>query len=408
MTEGAEARRVINATLGIFTVKRFCRYGATYYTDGGFGEYLRSISRYFERVLLVAHVRDGVPPAGHYKVEISNVTFVHLKDSKTEFQSLAHLPSTMLRIWRASKQMNIAHARMPNHTGTAGALICRMRGIPFFCQIIDDWSLAARSMPLSRRYGLGALMKLHLYTYDFCERLVCRGQLVFAQGETCYQKHRRVSDCELVLSSAHNEEDIVTPTERFRRAPFTILNVARLTGVKNQSLILEALAELVRSGEKWRVVLVGEGPRRGDLEKLAERLGVAQLITFTGQIDHGALLWAQFDAADLFVLSSRSEGTPKVVLEAMARGLPVVAANVAGVPTAVTHESTGLLFADNDVEDLVRNIRRMRSDEDLRRACVQGGNGRARTNTVEAATMRMMRRVQEKWPDIAQLAGTRS
>ena len=210
-----------------------------------------------------------------------------------------------------------------------------------FCQIVDDWSVQARATPATRKYGLGLLMKLHLYVYDAMERLACRGQLVFAQGQSCFDKHRRHSACELVLSAAHHFGDIVAPPRRFQRRPFTILNVARLTGVKNQQLILQALGRLLAEGEDWRVKLVGEGPSLDALRAKVSELGLHERVEFVGQVQRGADLWRHFDAADCSVLCSRSEGTPKVLLEAMARGLPIVASAVGGVEESLGQYGPG-------------------------------------------------------------------
>jgi hypothetical protein len=158
------------------------------------------------------------------------------------------MPLVLWRAWRASGRMDVAHARIPNQTGVVGALVCRLRGVPVFCQIIADWYVEAQCMPVTRKYGLGLPMKLHLYLYDLMERLVCRGLMVFAQGQTCYDKHRIHSDCELVLSTAHYLSDIVTPVPRFQQPPYMILTVARLTSVKNQELTLRAVARLRMEG----------------------------------------------------------------------------------------------------------------------------------------------------------------
>jgi glycosyltransferase involved in cell wall biosynthesis len=388
------------STLGIFTVKRLCQYDGHYYTYGGFGEYLSAISRRFDRVLLVAHVRDAQPPQGHYLLNNSNVEVVRLPDVKTELDVLATLPVVMARAWKVAGRIDIAHARMPNYTGVVGAAVCRLRSVPVFCQIIDDWFLAARNMPIFKRGGLGAVMKIHLYLYDFLERLVCRKQLVFAQGETCYAKHRLAGDRNLVLSSSHHLQDVVAAwRDRFQRQPFTILNVARLTSAKNQRLLLIALVELCRSAP-WRLVFVGDGPNRRDLQQLSDELGIRNIVTFAGQVTRGSDLWRYFDDADVFALPSRSEGTPKVLLEAMARGLPIVAANVSGVPTAVGHEERGLLFPDNDAQSLVTALERIATNRDIRQRCVANGIEFAKEHTVEAATQRMLLRVSQHWPSV--------
>lgn len=388
-------------TLGIFTVKRLCRSEGRYYTYGGFGDYLAAMRASFRQTVLVAHVKESTPPAGYYLIPPGNdLEVVPLPQVRSEVGTWLYLPLVTWRSWRASARMDVAHARMPNHTGVLGAMACRIRGVPVFCQIIADWHLEAQRMPVSRKCGLGLLMKLHMYLYDRMERSVCKEQLVFAQGRSCFEKHRPHSDCELVLSSAHHRDDVVPPTPRFQKAPYVILTVARLNNVKNQRLVLEALAMLRGTGEDWRVVLVGEGPQRAELKREAGRLGVLAAVRLVGQVERGRELWAHYDAADCFVLPSRSEGTPKVLLEAMARGLPVIAADVAGIPSTVAHEERGLLFRDNDVGGLVSALRRMATENALRRSVTRKAHVFSLEHTVERATETMLEKVRARWPGL--------
>jgi len=390
------------ATIGIFTVKKLCYHQGHYYTYGGFGDYLSAMRQRFERVVLVAHVKELEPPQGHYVIPAgADLSVVWLPQVRTELGTWLWLPYVMWKAWVATEQMDVVHARMPNHTGLVGAWACKLRRKPLFIQVIADWHLQAQQMPARRKGGLGLLMKGHLYLYDWLERMTCRGQLVFAQGESCYAKHAQTANCDLVLSSSHRIHDIRLPTPKFTGANKRILNVARLTGIKNQALILRALAELRRTDPSWSLTLVGEGPLMGELRALAQQLGISEAVTLVGQVGRGESLWRFFDEADCFVLSSHSEGTPKVLLEAMARGLPVIATAVGGVPSTVAHEQRGLLFPSDDVQELVLALRRMDVEVDLRTRMAHQASEFARLHTVDGATDAMVKRVVSQWPQLA-------
>ena len=102
--------------------------------------------------------------------------------------------------------------------------------------------------------------------------------------------------------------------------------VGRLIPVKAPELFVDALAQLRSS--PWHAVVVGDGPCRAATEALAHAHGLADRMTFVGTLPNAA---PYFDAFDVFVLSSRSEGTPITVLEAMAARVPIVATGVGGV-----------------------------------------------------------------------------
>jgi glycosyltransferase involved in cell wall biosynthesis len=147
--------------------------------------------------------------------------------------------------------------------------------------------------------------------------------------------------------------------------------VGRLCSVKNQSLLLRAVAPLLRTGA-WLVV-VGDGPDRQSLEALAAQLGVGARIHWLGELHDVA---APLSAMNAFALSSDSEGLPLVILEAMATELPVVATAVGGVPGVVLDGRTGFLVPAGDEAGLGERLGQVLADRVL--AGKLGRSGRAR------------------------------
>lgn len=110
--------------------------------------------------------------------------------------------------------------------------------------------------------------------------------------------------------------------------------VGRLSREKGPDVFLEALARLERPGAV--ALIVGEGREADALRSLAVRLGIASRIRWAGRIDRADRLFAAFD---VFALSSRTEGTPMVLFEAMRAGVPIVATAVGGVPDVIPTEA---------------------------------------------------------------------
>ncbi len=149
-----------------------------------------------------------------------------------------------------------------------------------------------------------------------------------------------------------------TPPENGKR----MVAAGRLVHQKGFDLLLRAFAK--GAAPDWRLDIWGEGPERSTLEHLASDLGLADRIRFPG-LSTASGGWR--DGADAFVLSSRYEGFPNVLLEAMAAGLPCAAFSCPGGPAEIiTPEQDGLLVPPEQVEELAAALARLTGDSALR------------------------------------------
>jgi glycosyltransferase involved in cell wall biosynthesis len=134
-----------------------------------------------------------------------------------------------------------------------------------------------------------------------------------------------------------------------------VLFVGALVPVKGLDYLLPACSKLMAGGFRFRCHVVGSGPLRPDLERQADQLGLKDTVLFHGPKPHDELPdW--YRAADLFILPSRSEGVPGVLMEAMACGTPFVASRVGGVPE-VADLGDGELVSAGDVDRMATAIR---------------------------------------------------
>ncbi len=152
-----------------------------------------------------------------------------------------------------------------------------------------------------------------------------------------------------------------------------LMQVARFHSVKDHATAIRAMAQVAAGFPQAKLCLIGEGDERSHIEALVSELDIRENVIFMGaRADVAALL----PAADVFVLSSLSEGISVTLLEAMATGLPIAATEVGGNPEVVEHEETGLLSPRQDNEALAMNLMSLLDNADRRRA--MGNKGRAR------------------------------
>lgn len=159
-----------------------------------------------------------------------------------------------------------------------------------------------------------------------------------------------------------------------------VVNVARIAPFKALHILVQAAAILAPDFPDLRVVIVGDGPLRAEMEQLVNMLGVGDTVRFAGvRRDIPDVL----AAADIFALSSSCEGLPIAILEAMAAGLPIVSTAVDGIPEVVLEGEVGLLCPPQDAQALADKLRRVIENPTLRQK--MGEAARLRVNTVFSA-----------------------
>ncbi len=143
-----------------------------------------------------------------------------------------------------------------------------------------------------------------------------------------------------------------------------VLAVGRLSKEKAQIDLIRAFKELTERHPdiNARLVIVGDGPERRLPAEVVASLSLGERVIFAGQVNN---VGAYYAAANVLVNPSHSEGSPYVLLEAMAAGLPIVATAVGGVPEMVEHNETALLVPANDPEAMANAIARILNDEHL-------------------------------------------
>jgi glycosyltransferase involved in cell wall biosynthesis len=164
----------------------------------------------------------------------------------------------------------------------------------------------------------------------------------------------RFSDTPLAGDATGLRQELALPAD----CPI-VGTITRLVPVKGLDILLRAARIVVAQRPEVRFVLVGKGKMKEELARLAAELGIEKNIIFAGERLYVENFYALFD---LFLLSSRTEGCPNVLLEAMHFGNPIVATRVGGVPELIRDGETGLLAASESPEELAKAVQRVLND----------------------------------------------
>lgn len=155
-----------------------------------------------------------------------------------------------------------------------------------------------------------------------------------------------------------------------------LLAVGRLHAVKDHAFLLRACAELMAGRVSFFCHIAGDGPERRRLESLIKKWGLQERVMLLGHIARTRLP-TLYEAADVVVLTSRSEGIPVVLMEAMARGKIVLAPAITGIPELVRAGETGFLYEPGSLEDCVAHLHFIYSQMTGRRHAARGAEALA-------------------------------
>jgi glycosyltransferase involved in cell wall biosynthesis len=164
-------------------------------------------------------------------------------------------------------------------------------------------------------------------------------------------------------SSVELQENSAVPVARSQwpeNRTCTLITIASLAQVyKGTDALVEALGRCPVSGLDLRLRIIGDGKHRPQLEARTAALGLAARVCFLGQLPAGDAIREELDQADLFVLPSKTEGLPRAMIEAMARGLPCIGSAVGGIPELLPPED---LVPPGDVVALAGKIMEVATD----------------------------------------------
>jgi glycosyltransferase involved in cell wall biosynthesis len=173
-------------------------------------------------------------------------------------------------------------------------------------------------------------------------------------------------------SEIENSRQAAGELMKFRNEGNFILGyIGRLVPPKGIDTLLTSVSRL--SFDNWRLAIIGEGESRQALERQVNDLRISDKVCFFGFREDRVAFLRGFD---LFVLPSRSEGTPRSVMEAMAAGVPVIASNIQGCRVLIEDGRSGLLCEVNDVEGFTANIEHLLKNSNLRREIADSARDR--------------------------------
>jgi glycosyltransferase involved in cell wall biosynthesis len=236
----------------------------------------------------------------------------------------------------------------------------------------------------------GRILDLFALLYALQDRILSRAGRWLTDGVFLCNGHElaeayRSPHTVATVSSAIREDEFTHRSDTCQGPTIRILFVGYIRPEKGIEYLLDAVSQLM-TPQPWELYIVGPSDfplYRRQLDAIVASRGIQGRVFWTGYTSYGEPLFEYLRTADLLVLPSLSEGTPHVLVEARANGLPCISTAVGGVPTSVTDGYDALLVPPKNSDALARAIDLVIRDGDLRRALIRNGLVSSRAHTLE-------------------------
>ena len=295
--------------------------------------------------------------------------------------------SAVINLYRylRKNEYHVVHTHN-SKAGFVGRLAARLAGVPVVIHTVHGFAFHSQE-PLWRRMLFRNLERI---ASKWCDKMIfISGPLIdwaLREKITSPGKFTKIySGIDPDLFQPVSDEDKKQAGIRWGINPGDPVAgiVSKLWDGKGHRVLLEAFKELLRDLDRAKLLIVGEGYLENELRTYAEELGISGSVVFTGFESNVSEIMACFDIS---VLPSFFEGMGRVLLEAMAMKIPVVASNVGGIPDLVKNNRNGILVAPGNVPELAGAMKKLLTNQELSNNMGEYGHQRV-TETFSARSM---------------------
>lgn len=279
-------------------------------------------------------------PVGFAKMTLQALS-IYFKIPKSFIKVLGYLGEAMILVdWLQKKGINHIHEHFGNPTAIVAMLARTYGKITYSLSIHGPDVFYQVDSALLKEKVMGA-------SFVRCISFYCRSQLWRITPYKAWSKFHIVR-CGI-------DPWLYNPENHLRKSQGEILCVGRLTPAKGQHVLLEAAALLKEKKLKFHITIIGDGEDKDSLNQLQKKLGLEDHVHFTGALGQHEVR-DYYRQADIFVLPSFAEGIPVVLMEAMAKEIPVISTRITGIPELINHGVNGLLTTPGNIEELAEQI----------------------------------------------------
>lgn len=356
--------------------------GKEYRYSKGERLYLDNLAKHFAKLKLITFVfREGdeaYESCIHSAFEAPNIQVLELPRAQGESVSVVgkawQFFKVFLLLLKVVPKVDVLYVFLPSYPSAMGWLAAKCFRKIHIVYGADDWEQASQSMFKWDDMRTGWFYRAYAGLNRWMERQIVKtalfavaagGQLktkYAAWGCPTYDTSPRMT---LTRENIFDREDTCNGNQKI------LINVGALIHDKAQHILLMAFADAKQKDPILKLRIIGQGPKEADLKAQAVALDISDSVEFVGYVEDESALYEILKDADIFVLSSVTEGFPRVLYEAMTHRLPIVTTDVGGIPYLLKDGVNARVVASEDAEALSAAILDVIDNDRLRKDIIR-------------------------------------
>ncbi len=385
-------RDVKNNQMNLLVVSEamVCKLSGEYYSDDSFLYFVSHFEKYFKSILLCIPVfgdnLSGKSLEGPLPLDLFKV--VETYPYKNVLTFYKKMPIVFLKnffkFFHAVQEADVVFLRIPAMNAFFVFILAKICKKSVVCYVVGDEVGVVKEGKKYRglsRFAALAIAHLHSFLY---KQIIRFSQVSFFLNRKIQSNlTKRKSNSYFIFTNLIRKDEVCTKKSLSMHRPIRLLYVGRLSHEKGIEYLLRAVKILVSQDVKFKLSVCGDGPDREMATHLCDVLKLKNHVDMLGHMRRGVNLNKVYKSSDVFILPSLSEGVPKVLLEAMAQGLPIISTNVGGIPDVIKNNENGILVPSKSAEAIADAINLVLRDDSLRKKIVQNGHTFVMAHTAE-------------------------
>lgn len=364
-----------------------------YFTDEISLNFLFNFSKYFDKVSICIPVYKTLPEMGtrFFKISPDENGIIEIKATfpyKSVIDFYKKIPIIILYnlfiLTRVIKHSDLIFMHLPAMNSFIAALLAWIFNKPVISYFVGD---EKRIVEVGNKYkGLQRVIaifisSIHNLIYTKIVRNSRAAFFLSSDLKNRFQKYNTRSY--LAFSSLIQNNNIHIKKIRKSINVVKLLYVGALRHEKGINYLIQCVQCLIHDGFKVKLYICGDGPERDTYQNFVKYGGLDKFIDFLGNVPWGERLFKIYINCDIFILPSLSEGVPRVLLEAMANGLPIVASRVGGISDIIKNMRNGILVPPSSPYALKDAVKILINDFNLRKTIIENGYKYVMKHTAE-------------------------